>query len=250
MKAIYNIPYGLYILTTKSEKLSGCVVNTVQQVTSTPNRISVAVNKLNYTCKEIQKTKLFNVSILDSTTNFDLIKRFGFSSGETTDKFKDFLDYKISNNGLPYLTKHTNAYISAKVVQEVDLGTHIMFIADVEEDVVLNQLETITYSYYLKNVKPKVETKKVCYVCRICGYVYDSDNLPSDYICPICKHDSSAFDKVEKEENKKSETSETQNNEETNSKKYVCLTCGYVYEGDNPPEVCPICKKEMVEKLD
>ena len=247
MKAIYNIPYGLYILTTKSTKMNGCMVNTVQQVTSSPNRISVAVNKENFTCSEIQKTKKFNVSILDKTTTFDLIQRFGFSSGSTTDKFADFSDYAIAKNGLPYLTKNSNAYISASVVQEIDLGTHIMFIADVEEDVVLNELETMTYSYYLSNVKPKVQAKKVCYVCRICGYVYNSDTLPEDYICPICKHDSSAFDKVDAPNTSNTEAKKEEINEKK-TKKYICPTCGYVYEGDNPPEICPICKKEMVEQ--
>ena len=249
MKAIYNIPYGLYVLTTKSEKMNGCMVNTVQQVTSSPNRIAVAVNKANFSCSEIQKSKTFNVSFLDKTATFELIKRFGFSTGATDNKFEKFNDYKISSNGLPYLTKSSNAYISASVVQEIDLGTHIMFVADVLEDVVLNEIETMTYSYYLSNVKPKIETKKTCYVCRICGYVYEGEELPEDYICPICKHDASAFDKSEKSENKKIENSiETKSAEKSEKKKYVCLTCGYVYEGDNPPEICPICKKEMVEQ--
>ena len=245
MKAIYKIPYGLYILTTKSEKINGCVVNTVEQVTSSPNRIIVAVNKNNFTCEEIQKTKKFNVSILDISSSFDLIKRFGFQTGKDVDKFENFLDYETSKNGLPYLTKNANAYISASVVKEVDLESHIMFIADVEEDVVLNELETMTYSYYQANVKPKIQSKKVCYVCRICGYVYDSDNLPEDFICPLCKHGSVDFERVEKNDDKKTE----EKKEETQtSKKYICPVCGYVYEGDNPPEICPICKKDMVEQ--
>ena len=196
MKALYNIPYGLYVLTAKGEKLNGCVINTLQQVTSNPERISITVNKDNYTTSLIEKSGEFNISILDINTNFETIKNFGFSSGRDVDKFEQFKDFKLSKNGLPYITKNTNSYLSAKVVSKTDVGTHITFVADVTEDVVLSEVESITYSYYLKNVKPKPEAKnKNKYVCTVCGYVYEGETLPKDFICPICKHGVEVFEK-------------------------------------------------------
>ena len=195
MKALYNIPYGLYVLTVKGEKLNGCVINTLQQVTSNPERISITVNKDNYTTSLIEKSKEFNISILDVNTSFETIKNFGFSSGRDVDKFENFKDFKLSKNGLPYITKNTNSYLSAKVVSKIDVGTHITFVADVTEDVVLSEVESITYSYYLKNVKPKPEAKnKNKYVCTVCGYVYEGETLPKDFICPICKHGTEVFE--------------------------------------------------------
>lgn len=194
MKALYNIPYGLYVLTAKGEKLNGCVINTLQQVTSNPERISITVNKDNYTTSLIEKSGEFNISILDINTNFETIKNFGFSSGRDVDKFEKFKDFKLSKNGLPYITKNTNSYLSAKVISKTDVGTHITFVADVTEDVVLSEVESITYSYYLKNVKPKPEAKnKNKYVCTVCGYVYEGETLPKDFICPICKHGAEVF---------------------------------------------------------
>lgn len=194
MKALYNIPYGLYVLTAKGEKLNGCVINTLQQVTSNPERISITINKDNYTTSLIEKSGEFNISILDINTNFETIKNFGFSSGRDVDKFEQFKDFKLSKNGLPYITKNTNSYLSAKVVSKTDVGTHITFVADVTEDVVLSEVESITYSYYLKNVKPKPEAKnKNKYVCTVCGYVYEGETLPKDFICPICKHGAEVF---------------------------------------------------------
>lgn len=196
MKALFNIPYGLYVLTAKDEKDNGCIINTLQQVTSNPTRISITVNKDNYTTKMIEKTKVFNVSILDKTVTFDLIKNFGFASGKEVNKFENFKDYELAKNGVVYITQHTNSYLSAKVVSQTDVGTHITFVADVTEDVVLSQTESVTYDYYLKNIKPKPEEKtKNSYVCSICGYVYEGEELPKDFICPICKHGVEVFEK-------------------------------------------------------
>ena len=195
MKAIFNIPYGLYVVTTKNEKYNGCIINTLQQVTSTPTQISITINKDNFTTKMIQETGEFNVSILDTTTDFELIKHFGFSSGKDTNKFENFKDFKLANNNIPYITKSTNSYILAKVVSSYDVGTHITFVAEVKEDVVLNNNDTLTYSYYLNHIKPKPEnTTKKSYVCKICGYVYEGDNMPDDYICPLCKHGKEYFE--------------------------------------------------------
>lgn len=198
MNVMFNISYGLYILSAKSEKANGCVINALSQVTSTPNRIMIAINKNNFTTSQILKTKKFNVSILNEEANFDLIKRFGFASGKDTDKFEDFNGYKTAENGIPYITEGTNSYISAEVVVVRDLGTHYEFLADVTKEVSLNEIPSITYAYYQKNIKPKVtQKKKVVYICSVCGYVYEGDPLPEDFVCPLCLHDATYFVKSE-----------------------------------------------------
>ena len=198
MTALNNISYGIFVLTAKDEKYNGCIINTLMQVTYSPNRISITVNKDNYTTKMIQKTGVFNVSILDSTTTFETIKQFGFCSGKDTNKFENFNGYNIAENGVPYITKHCNSYISAKVISTTDVGTHLIFVADITADQVLSQTESVTYSYYLNNIKPKPEKpKKRVYVCSICGYMHDSDTLPEDFICPLCKHGASDFELLE-----------------------------------------------------
>ena len=198
MNVMFNISYGLYILSAKTEKANGCVINALSQVTSTPNRIMIAINKNNFTTSQILKTKKFNVSILNEEANFDLIKRFGFASGKDTDKFEDFNGYKTAENGIPYITEGTNSYISAEVVEVRDLGTHYEFLADVTKEVSLNEIPSITYAYYQKNIKPKVtQKKKVVYICSVCGYVYEGDPLPEDFVCALCLHDASYFVKSE-----------------------------------------------------
>ena len=250
MKHVHNISYGLYVLSANTEKQNACIINTLMQVTSTtPTIISVTVNKENYTCFQIKKTGVFNVSILDMTTTFELIKRFGFSSGKDTNKFDGFNDFKFSKNGVAYITKSTNAFISAKVVSQVDIGTHITFFAEITDEAILSNNKPITYSYYLENVKPKPEQKpagKVVHICRICGYIYEGDPLPKDFICPLCKHGAEDFDRVEQTETKP----ETKKDEQKSSGKkvYVCPVCGYEEESETKPEKCIICGAEMVEK--
>lgn len=199
MNAMFNISYGLYILTSKDEKMNGCVINALSQVTSTPNRIMIAINKNNYTTEQILKTKKFNVSILNEEANFELIKRFGFSSGKDTNKFEDFQNYEIAENEIPYITQGVNSYISATVVDVRDLGTHYEFLADVDKEEVLNNIPSITYAYYQSNIKPKISSqqKKVVYICSVCGYVYEGDPLPEDFVCPLCWHDARYFVKSE-----------------------------------------------------
>ena len=144
MKAIYNIPYGLYIVTAKQgNKINGCIINTLIQVTSSPVKISITINKDNYTTKMIEKTGMFNVSILDMNTKFDLIKHFGFQSGKDVNKFENFKDYKLANNQIPFITKNTNSYLSCKIVSPLDVGTHITFVADVLNDVLLEKSLTL-----------------------------------------------------------------------------------------------------------
>ena len=196
--ALFKIGYGLYILTSNEQgKDNGCIVNTVMQVTSDPCQIAVCVNKNNYTCEMIQHTRKFNVSVLSEGVSFDVFKNFGFQTGRNTEKFTNFNDVKRTPNGVLYITKDTNAYFSAYVQQEIDLGTHIMFIAQLVEAEVLSEKPTVTYDFYQKNIKPKPQTTdKKGWRCKICGYVYENENLPNDFICPICKHGAIDFEKI------------------------------------------------------
>lgn len=199
LKALYNIEYGIYVLSVNQNgKDNGCIVNTVAQLTSSPARISVTVNKQNLTHDMIMATGYFNVSILNNTAPFELFERFGFQSGRNADKFSGFGGLNRSANGIYYLTRNVNAYFSGKVVSIVDLGTHTMFISDVTECVVLNSSQSMTYSYYHSNVKPKPTKKNVVgYRCKICGYIYEGEVLPDDFVCPLCKHGASDFEKIE-----------------------------------------------------
>lgn len=192
------ISYGLYLLTADEYKDNGCIVNTVVQIASNPTRISVSVSKANLTCDMIANTGKFNVNILAKTAPFELFKRFGFQSGRNADKF-DGVKFERSSNGLAYITEHSIGYLSCTVVSQIDLGSHKLFIATIDEsNVLFESAEPVTYAYYHSNIK-KVEqpTKKKGYVCKICGYVYEGDELPADFTCPICKHPASDFEKLE-----------------------------------------------------
>lgn len=201
-KAMYKISYGLYVLTAKENGFdNGCIINTAGQVTSTPNRISIAVNKDNKTHDMVHATGIFNISILAEDTDFKTFQHFGFQSGKNVDKFDGYELKERSENGLYYITKGTNSYISGRVVQEVDLGTHTLFIADVTDASVLSDVPSVTYDYYQKNIKPKPEAPKAgktVWVCKVCGYVYEGEELPADYVCPLCKHGAEDFEKVVK----------------------------------------------------
>ncbi len=194
--ALFKIEYGLYVVTTNDgKKDNGLIVNTVTQLTDTPFRVAVNVNKANYSHDVIKNTKKLNVNILSKDTTFDLIKKYGFVSGRDVDKFAGE-EVQRSNNGLVILPNHVNAVLSLEVESYVDLETHGMFICKVIEAIKLNNNETLTYNYYQSNVKPKPEEKKKGYVCKVCGYVYEGDELPDDFICPLCKHGASDFEKL------------------------------------------------------
>ena len=200
-KAMYNLTYGLFVLTARSEgRDSGCIINTAGQVTSTPNRISIAVNKDNFTHDLVKASGKFNISILSEAADFGLFQHFGFQSGRTVDKFADFADCKRSENGLFYVTRGTNAYISATVEQTIDLGSHTLFIAAVDDMEVLSDVPSATYSYYQSSIKPKPQPaaapSKTTWRCTVCGYVYEGETLPPDFVCPLCKHPASDFEKV------------------------------------------------------
>lgn len=196
--ALFKLSYGLFLLTANDSKDNGCIINTVMQITNSPNRITIAVNKENHTHDMILKTGKFNVSVLTTQTNFEIFKHFGFQSGKDVDKFNNFTAAKRSQNGLLYMTIFTNAFMSGEVIEVKDCGTHTLFIADVTEAQILSDVPSVTYQYYFDNIKPKVQTsKKKGYVCKICGYVYEGDELPSDFICPICKHGAEDFEPLE-----------------------------------------------------
>lgn len=195
--ALFKIGYGLYIVTTNDgQRDNGCIVNTVTQLTSEPNKVAVTVNKQNYTHDTIVKTNKLNVNCIAESAPFSMFQNFGFRSGRTENKF-DGIDFERSNNGLAVLKEHVNAYMSLWVESTVDLGTHTMFICFVTQMDELSDEDTMTYTYYQRNVKPKPQPqKKKGYVCKICGYVYEGDELPADFICPLCKHPASDFEPV------------------------------------------------------
>ena len=199
LNTLYQIEYGLFVVTTRmGKKDNGCIINAFQQVALTPPWLCLSVSKLDYTCEIIQKTGEFCASILTESAPFELFRRFGFQSGRTLNKFMNFPDVKRSESGLLYLTKDCNGYICGKVREEKDMGSHIIFLADTTETQTLSKDPSLTYAYYFKHTKPAPpKTKTKGYRCRICGFVYEGEPLPDDYICPICKHPASDFEKIE-----------------------------------------------------
>lgn len=202
-KVTRNLSYGLFVITTNQDgKDNGCISNTLIQPASEPLSISVAINKANLTCEMIKNTKRFTASIISEDASFDLFKHFGFQSGRDVNKFADFTDCKRTSNGTMAITKGTNSYISVTVDQIVDLGSHLLFIGTPTESEILNKERSATYAYYFKNIKPKPEKVgttpdgKTIWRCTICGYEYVGEELPEDFICPICKHPASDFEKV------------------------------------------------------
>ncbi|MCR5118978.1 MAG: flavin reductase [Lachnospiraceae bacterium] len=205
-KAMYKLSYGLFVCTAVvGDKKNGCIINTAVQVASEPNTISIAVNKANYTHDMIKESGRCNISVLSEKADFALFKHFGFQSGRDVDKFgSEFAasDYEIAENGIPYITKGTNAYFSLKVKDTTDLGSHTLFICEPEFMTVLADDKSCTYEYYQSNIKPKPEAVgttpkgETIWRCTICGYEYVGEELPDDFICPICKHPKSDFEKI------------------------------------------------------
>jgi len=199
MSALFKIGYGLYVITSNDGRRdNGMIVNTVSQVTNSPNRIAVCINKQNYTHHVVQQTGIMNLNCLSVEAPFSVFERFGFQSGRNVDKFESS-DFELlrSDNGLRFLSKYINAMMSLKVESYVDLDTHGMFICTVTEARVLSDKETMTYNYYQSNVKPKPQTEgKKGWVCKICGYVYEGEELPEDFICPLCKHGAADFEPI------------------------------------------------------
>lgn len=233
-KAMFQLTYGLFVVTTNVDgKDYGCIINTAVQVAN-PNKIAIAINKSNYTHDMVMKSQNYTVSVLSEDADFSVFKHFGFQSGRDVDKFADYTDVERTPGGTYRLNKGANAYLSVKVETCVDLGSHTMFIGEAVDMDVLSNVPSMTYAYYHANVKPKPQPKKAAgkWVCKICGYEYEGDVLPEDFVCPLCKHPASDFEYVPAEEPKKK------------TSKWVCKICGYVYEGEELPEdyVCPLCK--------
>ena len=197
-KALFNIGYGLYVVTCNDgKKDNGLIVNTVTQLTDTPMRVAVTINKQNYSHGVIKQSGKMNVNCLTTEAPFKVFEAFGFVSGRNVDKFADCTPNR-SENGLVVLPRYINAFISLEVESYVDVETHGMFICRVTEAQVLSDKETMTYTYYQKNVKPRPKKeKKNGYVCKICGYVYEGEELPEDFVCPLCKHGASDFEKIQ-----------------------------------------------------
>ena len=243
--ALYKLSYGLFVVTTREgEKDNGCITNTCIQVASNPNRLAIAVNKQNYTHDLIARTGVCNVCVLTEDAPFDLFQRFGFASGRDTDKFAGFSACKRTANGLLAVTEAVNAVFSGRVAATVDCGSHTLFVLDILESEVLSKAPSVTYAYYFAHIKPKPQPKieeKTKWVCKVCGYEYEGEELPDDYTCPLCKHGKEDFEKVEAEPVKK-------------VTKWVCKVCGYEYEGEELPDdyTCPLCKhgKEDFEKVE
>ena len=198
LTALFHIGYGLYVITSNDGKHhNGLIVNAVTQVTNTPNRVAVTINKANYSHEVIRQTGKMNLNCLSTEAPFSVFEKFGFQSGREVDKFAGESPL-LSDNGLVFLDRYINAFLSLKVEQYVDLDTHGMFICTVTEARVINDVETMTYTYYLDHVKPKPETEgKKGFVCKVCGWVYEGDTLPEDIVCPLCKHGAADFEPVQ-----------------------------------------------------
>lgn len=199
-KALFQLSYGLYVASTKSEqKMNGCIINTVTQVTSDPKQVIFAINKQNLTCELVQKSGIVSISVLSETAPFSLFQHFGFQSGREADKFVG-MPFAMTKQELPYLTEHTTAYLDCKVVNSYDLGTHMMFLASVSDADIISNEKAMTYSYYHEFVKTQgtaeSSASKKGWKCTVCGYVYEGEELPEDFICPWCKHGAEDFEKI------------------------------------------------------
>ncbi len=207
-KAMYKLSYGLFVLTSKDgDKDNGCIINTAIQAASSPNQLSICVNKANYTHDMIVKSKTFNISTISEAADFELFKHFGFQSGKDVNKFDGYQHFNRSQNGITYITAGTNSFISVKVDKIIDLGSHSMFIGEITDIELLSDDKSATYEYYLNNIKPKPEEVgktddgQTIWRCTICGYEYIGEQIPDDFICPICKHPASDFEKITKTAN-------------------------------------------------
>ena len=243
-KALYNLTYGVYLMSANENgKDNACIINTAVQVANNPTRISVAAIKGNLTHDMIVKSGKLNLSALSVDAPFSLFEHFGMKSGRDVDKFESFTDVARSENGLLYLTKYATAFLSLNVVESYNLGSHTLFIGELVDAETLENAENCTYGYYQTVIKASA-TKPVAktgWRCTVCNHVYEGENLPDDYICPICKHGKEDFEKIGGEATSKVEEVKP---EATvgGSKKFVCSVCGYVHEGDSAPDQCPVCK--------
>ncbi|MBE5797719.1 MAG: flavin reductase [Clostridiales bacterium] len=229
-KALWKLTYGMYLLTANADgRDQGCIINTAVQVAENPVRISVSVIKGGATHDAVQADGRFSLSALTVDAPFGVFRHFGMQSGRDADKFSGQGGLERSAAGLYHLTEHAAAWIECRVTASVDLGTHTLFIGEMTDGACLSDRPLCTYAYYQSDIKPKpAKTKKKSWVCTVCGYVYEGDEVPEDFLCPLCRHGKQDF--VLQEEKPASPA------------QWVCTVCGYVHEGDAPPEVCPLCK--------
>lgn len=204
-EAFFKLTYGLFALfTNDGERDNACIINTACQITDSPKTLSICVNKANYSCETLLKSKKFTLSVLSESAPFEIFKRFGFASGRDSDKLAGFEAVTASENGISRLTAYSNAYFCADVIETVDMGTHVIFIASVTEAEVISDEASMTYAYYFANVKPSTaqstsaggEKKIVGWVCKICGYKYEGADIPADFLCPWCKHPVEDFEPI------------------------------------------------------
>lgn len=245
--ALFKIQYGLFLISTReNERDNACIGNVLAQVSSSPLRVALSSSKRNYTCEIIERTGRFNASTLTVEAPFSLYERFGFQSGRDVDKFAGLETIRAAN-GLIYEPRFANAYLSCKVVESLDLGSHRLFIAEVEDAKVLSNVESATYEYYRSQVKPKpaASAKGVKgWRCGVCGYIHASEDLPSDFVCPVCKHGAVDFVKIESDDAAStSETNAATGSKGASTSGWRCSVCGYVRkETDLPGDfVCPVC---------
>lgn len=196
-KALFQISYGLYVAASKfDKKMNGCIVNTVMQLTDNPKQLGVVINKKNLTCEIVQKSRMISLSVLSETAPFSLFQHFGFQSGREVDKFVDF-SFALTGQELPYLIKHTSAFIDCKVTSTIDLGTHLLFITTVNDCEIISGEKAMTYSFYHEFIKPQPAASSAKgWRCSVCGYIYEGEELPPDFICPWCKHGVEDFEKI------------------------------------------------------
>ena len=247
-KAMYKLSYGLFLLTTRKDgKDYGCIINTCLQVSNEPNRISISVINKNHTCDILKESKEFNVSVLSVDAPFSLYQHFGMQSGRDVDKFADFTDTARTENGLLRLTSGANAFLSGRVTEMQDLGSHTLMIADVTDMDVLGDAPSATYAYYQSDVKPKpaaapAPSGKKQWVCTVCGYIYEGDEVPDDFVCPLCKHGKEDFVLLSGSAPATAAPASAAAAESTT--KWVCTVCGYIYEGESLPAdfKCPVCR--------
>lgn len=238
-KALFKLGYGLYVLTAREgDRHNGCIINTALQLTDTPLRLSITVSKRNLTHDMVLRTGRFNLSVLTEAADFALFRHFGFQSGREAEKIAGYPGVAYSANGLSYLTGPVNACLSGQVFHTVDLGTHTLFLADLTDAMVLSEEATATYAYYHAHIKPQPEARPAQggWRCRICGYVYEGEELPPDFICPLCKHGAVDFEKIEDQKGEQ-------------AMKYVCEVCGYTYDeavGDPDNGIAPGTPWEQV----
>ena len=239
-KAFYKLSYGLFLLTARQDgRDNGCIINTAIQAANDPKRLSICVINKNLTREMIDATGVFNVSVLTEDVPFEVYKRFGMQSGRDADKFAGCAHAGArTENGLRYAPEAANAVFSCKVTESRDLGSHTLYIGEVTEAMVLSNAPSATYAYYQSHVKPRpaAAPSKSGWRCKVCGYIYEGETLPADFVCPLCKHGAEDFERIEA-----SVPNSIINEGEKSMKKFVCKVCGYIYEGEAAPAECPVC---------